>query len=113
MLHFQSGALIRRSADNTQISMDQSEEGESTTDFNQSQSLCILANFCQPKLTVGTVVKLQVFDSRILRIQVDVLFVIERFARIFDTHAKVRDVVISFIFIFTIFNSIGSFDWTS
>ena len=45
VLHFQSSALIRRSAYNTKISMNQFEERESTTDFNQSQSLCILANF--------------------------------------------------------------------
>ena len=75
------------------------------------QGLRILANLGKPKMTVGTIVILQVFDSRIPRIQVDATLVVDSLARIFDTHTKIRDVVVRFIF--AIFNSIWSFDGAS
>ena len=52
MLHFKSGALIGGSAENSQVSVTQFQKREST-DIHQLQGLFILANFGQPKWTVG------------------------------------------------------------
>ena len=53
----------------------------------------------------------EVFDSCVVWTQENIQLVVDGLARIFHIHAKVRDVVIAVIF--TIFNYIGSFDWTS
>ena len=45
-------ALIRWSAQNSQVSLTQFEERE-RTGVNQTQGLSILANFGKPKVTVG------------------------------------------------------------
>jgi hypothetical protein len=67
MLDFKPGALIRGSAENSQVPMTQFQVGESTR-FRQKQGLVILANVGEPKLTVGAVVILEVFDGAIGRI---------------------------------------------
>ena len=54
---------------------------------------------------------LHVFDSRVPWSQVDVLVIIDSLARIFDSDAKVRDVIKKLIF--TVFNGKWSFGWTS
>ena len=110
MLHFKLGTLIGRSVENIQVSMAQLKKGESTG-FYQSQGLIILANFGNPKLTFGTIVILEVSDGSIDRTYIDFQLVIESLARILDIQAKVRHIVL--IVIFTIFNNIGAFDWTS
>ena len=109
MHHFKLRALGDWSAANSQVSVKQFKKSE-RTGIGQSQGLRILANFAQPKFAVGTVVIFQVFDSRIGRSKVDTQFVVFSLARIFNTHAKVRYMVV--IIILTIFNDIGSFDWT-
>ena len=54
---------------------------------------------------------LEVFDSFVLRIQVNIPLVVESLARIFDVKAKVRDVIV--VFISMILHYIGPLDWTS
>ena len=111
MLHFKPSALIRWRADNSQVALNQFKKGESTG-FHQTQGLSILANVWKPKMTVGSLVILEVFFSRVAWSQVDVQqLVVCSLTRIFDTHSKVGDVVV--ILIFTIFNGVGSFYWTS
>jgi len=110
MLHFKPRALIRRSTENSQVSVVQFEIWEST-DFRQSEGLIILANFGQPKLTVGAIVILEVFEGPIGWIQVNIQLVIKSLARILDLHAKVRYVVVYIIC--TILYDIGPLDWTS
>ena len=89
--------------------MSQHKEREST-DLDKSQGLGILANFGEPKLTVGTIMILQVFHSRMTRHQVDVQLVIESLTRILNIQAKVNDIVLNSIC--NVYNDIGSFDWT-
>jgi hypothetical protein len=96
MLHFEPGALIRGRAENNEVSLTQYQIGESAG-FRQQQGLVILANVGEPKLTVGVVVILEVFDGPIGRIYVNVQLVIESLARIFDVKAKVRDVVVRLV----------------
>jgi hypothetical protein len=55
MLHFKPCALIRGSAENSQLSMTQFQIREGT-DINQSQGLIILANIWKPKCTISSVV---------------------------------------------------------
>jgi hypothetical protein len=62
-------------------------------------------------LTVGAIVKLEVFDCPIGRIKVYLQLVIESLARIFDVKAKVRNVVIEDIT--TILHCIRALDWTT
>ena len=64
MLHFKLGALIWWSTENCEVSMTQFQKRESTG-FRKMQGLCVLANVCQPKLTVSAFVILQVFDNLI------------------------------------------------
>jgi len=109
MSYFKSSTLIWRSAEYSQVSLTQFQIRESTG-INQLQRLFILANVGQPKVTISAIVKLEVFGSRIPRIQVNSHFVIENLARIIDVQAKVRYVVI--VYVLTIFNYIGSLDWT-
>jgi hypothetical protein len=109
MLHFKPGTLIRWSTKNSQISLTQSQKREST-DIHQFQGLIILADERQPKLTIGTIVILEVFDGPFGRIKVYIKLVIENLARILDIQAKVRDVVIPCIF--SILYYIGPLDWT-
>jgi len=52
MLHLHTGASIRRSAVNNQVSMAQFKKRKSTG-LDQTQGLFILASFVEPKLTVG------------------------------------------------------------
>ena len=59
MLHFKPSALVEWSAENSQVSLAQLQKREST-DFHQMQGLGILANFAQPKRTVGAFVILEV-----------------------------------------------------
>jgi hypothetical protein len=110
MLDFEPGALIRGRAENSQVPMTQSQIGKSTR-FRQKQGLFILANFGEPKLTVGTLVILEIFDGPIGRIYVNVQLVIESMARIFDVKAKVRDIVLYIIF--TILLYVRPLDWTT
>ena len=67
MLHFEPGALIWGRAENSQVPVTQYQIGESAG-FRQQQGLVILANVGEPKLTVGAVVILEVFDGPIGRI---------------------------------------------
>ena len=67
MLHFEPGALVEWRAEYSQVSLAQLQKGEST-DVHQMQGLVILANVGEPKLTVGAVVILEVFDGPIGRI---------------------------------------------
>jgi hypothetical protein len=62
-------------------------------------------------VTVGTIVVPEVFGGRIPGIKVNVQRVVYNLARISDSHAKVRDVIICSIFV--TFDHIGSFNWTS
>jgi hypothetical protein len=64
MPHFEPGALIRGRAENSEVAVMQFQIGESAG-FRQQQSLVILANIGQPKLAVGAVVILEVFDGPI------------------------------------------------
>jgi hypothetical protein len=54
---------------------------------------------------------LEVFDGHVGRVQVNILAVVHNQTRVFDIHAKVRDVII--ITIFTIFDYKRALDWTS
>ena len=110
MLHFKLGALIWWGSEDSQVSLTQSQKRESTR-LHQPQGLLIIANFWNPKVTVGTIVILHVFDSLISRAHVNMLVVVYSLARIVYIKPKVGDIVI--IRISTIFISIGSFDWTS
>ena len=111
MLDFKSSAPIWRSADNIQVSVTQFQIRESTW-IKQPQGFIILANVGKPVFTVSAFVVLEVFDGPIGRIQVDIQRrVIADLARILDLQAKVRNVVIQFIF--TFLNNIGSLDWTN
>jgi len=62
-------------------------------------------------MTVSTIVVLKVFDGLILRVRVNIQHVVYSLARVFDIHAKVRDVFKEIILI--IFSYIGALDWTS
>ena len=73
--------------------MTQFQKREST-DIHQSQGLRILTDFLKPEVTVGTVVKFQVFYSRMTRIHVDAQLVVCGLASIFDTEAKVDYIII-------------------
>jgi len=55
-----------------------------STDINQSQGLVILAEVRQPKIAVGALVILEVFDGLVGRIQVNIKLVIESLTRILD-----------------------------
>jgi len=110
VLDFEPGALIRGRAENSEIPVLQFQKREST-DIQESQGLFILAKVGQPKLTVGTIVILKVFKGLMLSIRVYIHLVIYSLARIFDVHAKVRDVVIQIIL--TVFNYIEALNWTS
>ena len=88
MLHFEPDTLIRRSTENSEVSVTQSEKGESTG-LHQSQGLIILAKVGQPKLTVSSVLIFEVFDSRVAWSQVDIPGIVFRLAGIFDSHTKV------------------------
>ena len=104
MFHFKPSALIRWSADNSKVPVGQFEERVSTR-FDQTQGLRILANFRNPKETVGSFMIFEVFYSRTGWIQVNIQFIVYCLAWIFDTHAKVLG--------HTNYNGIRSFDWTS
>ena len=67
MLHFEPSALIRGRAENSEVPVTQYQIGESAG-FRQQQGLVILANVGEPKLTVGALVILEVFDGPIGRI---------------------------------------------
>ena len=67
MLHFEPGALIGGRAENSEVPVTQYQIGESAG-FRKQQGLVILADFGEPKLTVGAVVILEVFDGHIGRI---------------------------------------------
>ena len=97
VIHFKPSALIMWSTENGKVSVTQFKKRESTG-IDQMQGLSILANSGKPKLTVGTFVILQVFDSHVSWIQVDVQLIVYSLARISDTHAKVRAIVIKFVF---------------
>ena len=111
MLHFKPSTLIWRSAENSQVSLKQFKKRQST-DFDQTQGFIILTNIGEPKLTVGTIMILQVFHSRMTRHQVDIQLVIESLTRILNKHAKVNDIVLISIPLNIGFIDIGSFDWT-
>ena len=96
VLHFEPGTLIRRSTEYSQVPLHQLQIGESTGN-RQSQGLIILANFGEPKLTVSTIVILEVFDSPIGRIKVNIQLVIKSLTRILNKQAKVRDIVVPII----------------
>ena len=110
MLHFKLGALIWWGTEDSQVSLTQSQKRESTR-LHQSQGLLIIANFWNPKATVGTIVILHVFDSLISRAHVNMLVVVYSLARIVYVKSKVGDIVIKIIS--TIFIGIGPFEWTS
>jgi hypothetical protein len=92
VLHFKPGALVWWSAEDSQVSVTQSQKGE-RTGFQQPQGLVILTNFGQPKLTIRAIVIPEVFDGSLLWIQVNIQVVIESLARVFNIHAQVGDVV--------------------
>jgi len=110
VLHFKPCALVSWSAENSQVSVTQFQKRESTGIY-QSQGLTILASAGKPKLTVGTLVILKVFNGLKLRLRIYIHLVIYSLTWIFDVHAKVRDVVIPIIF--TIFNYVKALDWTN
>ena len=110
MLRFKPGALIWWGTEDSQVSLTQSQKRESTR-LHQSQGLLIIANFWNPKVTVGTIVILHVFDSLISRAHVNMLVVVYSLARIVYIKPKVGDIVI--IRISTIYIGKGSFEWTS
>ena len=93
VLQFKPSALVWWSAKNSKIAMTQFQKREST-DIHQSQGLRILTDFLKPEVTVGTVVKFQVFYSRMTRIHVDAQLVVCGLASIFDTEAKVDYIII-------------------
>jgi hypothetical protein len=55
-----------------------------STDIHQSQGLVVLAEVRQPKIAVGALVILEVFDGLVGRIQVNIKLVIESLTRILD-----------------------------
>ena len=113
VLHFEPGALVGWSAEDSQASLAQLQKGEST-DVHQVQGLGILANCEQPKRTVGAFVILEVSGGRVAGSQGDFALVVDCLARVFDIHAKVRDVVLNGIFLlWCILNGEGSFDRAS
>jgi len=67
VLHFKPSALVWWGAENSQVSMTQSQIREST-DIYQLQGLFILANFCEPKWTVGACMIFEVFNGRMCRV---------------------------------------------
>ena len=82
-----------------------------STWLRQSQGLIIFANVREPKVTIGAIMILEVFDGPpFIRIQVNIKLVIKSLARILDNQTKVRDVVI--LGISTILNYIRPLDWT-
>jgi len=97
MLHLKPGALVWWSAENSQVPVTQFQIREST-DIQQLKGLLILAYFGQPKCTIGAIVIFEVFNGLILRLRVYILLVIYSLTRVFDVHAKVRDVLIMNIF---------------
>ena len=113
VLHFEPGALVEWCAENSQVTLVQLQKGEST-DVHQMQGLGILANCAQPKRTVGAFVILEVSGGRVAGSQGDFALVVDCLARVFDIHAKVRDVVMIVIFVlWCILNDEGSFDRAS
>ena len=96
MLHFEPSALVEWSAENSQVSLAQLQKGE-RTDVHQMQGLGILANCAQPKRTVGAFVIPEVSGGRVAGSQGDFEVVVDGLARVFDIHAKVRDVVLKVI----------------
>ena len=88
MLHLNSGTLVIRSAENSQVSLAQPQKREST-DIKQMQGLGILAFFAKPKLTFGAFVIPEVSGGRVAGSQVDFTLVVDRLTRIFDIHAKI------------------------
>jgi hypothetical protein len=65
------------------------------------QGLRILANFWQPKLTVGSLVIPEISSGRVARSHFDIELVVDCLARIFDKKTKVWDVIfiiISYLF---------------
>jgi len=109
VLHFKPSALVWWSAENSQVSVAKFQKREST-DIHQSQGLFILANFGQPKCTVGASVILQVFNGLMLQVQENIQLVIYSLTRIIDIHAKVRGVVV--LSIFAVFNYVEALYWT-
>ena len=110
VLNFKPSALVWWSAENSQVSVTQFQKIKST-DIDQSQGLFILANIGKPKLTVGTSVIFEVFNGLVLWVRVNIHHVVYSLTRIFNVHAKVRNIVVQLIF--TVFNHIESLDWTS
>ena len=88
VLHFEPGALVEWSAENSQASLAQLQKGEST-DVHQMQGLGILANCAQPKRTVGAFVIPEVSGGRVDGSQGNLTLVVNSLTRIFDKHAKV------------------------
>ena len=113
MLHFKPGALVVWSAENSQVSLAQLQKGESTY-VHQMQGLGILANCAQPKRTVGAFVIPEVSGGRVAGSQGDFALVVDCLARVFDIHAKVRDVVLNVIsLLWSILNGEGPLDRAS
>ena len=113
VLHFEPCALVWWSAENSQVSLAQLQEGEST-DVHQMQGLGILANCAQPKRTVGAFVIPEVSGGRVAGSQDDFAIVVDCLARVFDIHAKVRDVVLKAIcYLWFIRNGEGPLDRAS
>ena len=94
VMHFKLSALVRGSGGNSQVSLSQLNLREI---FDEPPVLREYA-LGKPKLTVGTFVVLQVFDSGLAWTQVYVKFVVYSLARIFDLHTKIRDIILSVIF---------------
>jgi len=109
VLQFKPSALVWWSAENSQVSVAKFQKRKST-DIYQSQGLFILANFGQPKCTVGASVILQVFNGLMLQVQENIMLVIYSLTRIINIHAKVRDVVLRIIY--TVFNYVEALYWT-
>ena len=63
MLHFKSSTLIRRNAENSQVSVTQFQERVGAG-FDQTQCFGILANAGKPKVTVSTILIFEVFYRR-------------------------------------------------
>ena len=113
VLHFKPGALVEWRAEDSQASLAQLQKGEST-DVHQMQGLGILANCAQPKRTVGAFVIPEVSGGRVAGSQGDFEVVVDGLARVFDIHAKVRDVVLKVIFVlWCILNDEGPLDRAS
>jgi hypothetical protein len=111
VLHFKPSALVWWSAENNQVSVAQFQIREST-DIHQSQGLFILANFGEPKWTVGSSVIFEVFNRRMIRVKANFLEgIVHGLTRVFDKHVKVRDVIL--LTSFTVFHHGEALDWTS